>query len=69
MSRFSKRVNRDWFPAKTILDELSIKGRIGSDEGKRLLEEACHAIVRLQEKLKASNAHAGAIIKITEGIL
>jgi len=69
MGRFSKRVNRDWFPPKTVLDELSIKGRIGGKEAKRLLEESCHAQIRLIDKLKAVSAHTAALAKLTEGTL
>lgn len=68
MGRFSKTQDRNYFLPKTILDELSIKGRIGGAETKRLLAESCHAYIRLQEAILEMENHAKGIIKVREDI-
>ena len=62
---WGKQSTRDNFQAGLILKDLAAGGEIGGEEAKRLLEEGCHAYIRLAEKLKSVNAHALAAATVT----
>lgn len=53
MSRRTKHITRLGFDAQCILNNLPIKGRIGGNEAKRLLEESCHANISLMKRFYA----------------
>jgi len=68
MRGLTKRINRDDFRPQSILDSLSKGGIVGNCEAKRLLEESCHAYIRLYSKLREIGCNTAAIEAILRDI-